>query len=482
MPIHLTCWLLVACLVPAGPLAPQGQPGGPGGGGGAQPAAQGRTSDPEALAQGEAARAQETSLSFAELNEVLISRRAGGAKGREILKHLLDTKLLGRLAEESRLVISPAQLDLRTKELEKSIVAEGAAASLAEYLAQSGVAPDVFREHLRLAMIQEILARRALGTPEGEEVNAEKQEMWLSQVLESRGAQMPPPPWADGVAARCGDLEVRVSDYLEYMRLLLPADDVREDCFQLLLQKRVRARMPDLAPEALAKAVEAELARRRKEHELDPRYRGLSYEQVMGAQGLQAPYLKQDPAVVIAALATLWVDRTQGPEGLRATYAKEREHFDGRYGEAVDTRMIFLRAAELPNQLIPRDFAAAERELDGLKSGIKTADDFGRLARQRTEENSTREKEGRIGFVTRQDERLPPILCEALFQAKPAADGTALVGPVRVQDGVCLLWAGVRRPAPGWEEMAGHVHRELRKRFLEGVLTKDLVRTYLDRP
>ena len=45
-----------------------------------------------------------------------------------------------------------------------------------------------------------------------------------------------------------------------------------------------------------------------------------------------------------------------------------------------------------------------------------------------------------------------------------------------------IIPSGVRRPAPGWEEMSLHVHRELRKRFLEGVLTKDLVRTYLDRP
>lgn len=429
----------------------------------------------------EAARVDDTSLSFAELDQLFIARRAKGPQGREALKHLLDTRLLDALARESRLSISPAELDRRTQEIEARVIAAGEAKNMAEYLERTGVDPVVFREYLRLALIQETLARRALGTPDDQELNGEKQEMWLAQVAEQRGAQFPSPPWADGVAARCGDLEVKVSEFLERLRYLLPSDDVREDCFQLLLQKRVRARLPDLAPEALEKAIDHELARRRQEIENDPRYRGLSYEQVMGAQGMATAYLRQDPAVVIAALATLWVDRSRGDAGLREVYAKEREHFDGRYGEAIEARLLFLRALELPNALVPRDFAGAERELSKLRDSIHGVDDFGRFARERSEERASGEKDGRVGFVTRLDERLPAEVREALFRAKPAADGSALLGPLRTTGGVCLLWAGVRRPAPGWEEMSTHVHRELRKRFLDEVLVRERVRTYLDK-
>ncbi len=433
------------------------------------------------LAADEAARAGETSLSFAELDELLIARRSQGAEGREVLKHLLDTKVLARLAAESRMEISPKEFDARVKEFEAEIVKSGQAANLQQFLDKSGVALDVFRDHMRLSMIQETLARRALGTPATEKLNGEKQEMWLAQVLEQRGAQMPPPPWADGIAARCGDLEVKAKDYLEYLHLLLPADNLREDCFQLLLQKRAHARMPDLSPEALDKALEAELARRRHDFALDPKYRGMTYEQVMGAQGLQAAYLKKDPAVVIAALATLWVDRTNADKGLLAAYNKEREYFDGRFGEAIDARMIFLRASELPNPLIPRDFNAADKELSEWKSSCKTVDDFENLALRNSEENVTREQKGRVGFVTRADERLPKEVREALFNAKPAAVGSAVAGPVRVQGGSCLLWVGLRRPAPGWEEMSTNVHREMRKRFLDDVLKRETVRTYLDK-
>lgn len=469
--MYAFAWILILALQ-AAPAGPDAKPK-------ARPAAASPATPP--LGANEAARAGETSLSMAELDEVLIGRRAMGPKGRESLKHLLDVKLLARLAQESKLVISEAEIDARSKEIEADVVASGAAKNLQEYLESSGVALDVFRDHLRLAMIQETLARRALDTPPDEKLNGEKQKMWLQQVLEQRGAQLPPPPWPDGIAARCGDLEVKVKDFLEYLHLLLPPDDVREDCFQLLLLKRIRARMPDLAPAALNKAVDAELNRRRHDTEIDPHYRGLSYEQVMGAQGLQAAYLQQDPAVVIAALATLWVDRAQGDTGLKAVYAKERELFDGRYGEAIDARMVFLRASTLPNQLIPRDFPAAERELIGWKSSIKNVDDFGKVAREHSEEKNTREQDGRLGYITRGNESLPVELRDALFLAKPAADGTALVGPIRLQGGVCLLWVGVRRPAPGWDEMSINVHRELRKRFLDEALSRDSVRTYLDK-
>lgn len=469
--MYSIAWMLLVVAqagpVPAAPVA-QSRPEG--------------VAAPAILGPNEAARGLDTSISFAELDELLIGRRASGPKGREALKHLLHTKLLGLLAKESRLSIGSKEVDAKAKEIEARLIQSGEAASLAEFLSQSGVPLDVFREHLRLALVQETLARRALGTPPDEELNGEKQEMWLAQVLEQRGAQMPTPPWADGVAARCGDLEVSVKDFLDHLRTVLPAEDVREDCFQLLLLKRMRARMPDLAPEALAKAVDVELERRGRETRDDPRYRGLSYEQVMGAQGLPVAYLRLDPAVLIASLSTLWVDRSQGDQGLRAVYAKERELFDGRFGEAVDARMLFLRASSVPNPLIPRDFPAAEMDLSKWKETVRTADEFGKLARERSEEPFSREKDGRVGFVTRGDDRLPPEVREALFAAKPAVVGTPMVGPVRVQGGACLLWVGVRRPAPGWEEMSLNVHRELRRRFIEELLTRDAVYTYLNKP
>jgi PPIC-type peptidyl-prolyl cis-trans isomerase-like protein len=432
------------------------------------------------------AHADDTLVTAEEYHELLTGRRAMSDEGRKALKHLLRARLLDRLASESKLVVSSADVDARWKELEKEIAASGEASTLDQYLRRQKVEAGVFREFLRLAIVQETLSRRALGIPEGTPVPAEQQEMWLDQIVETRGTELVPPPWKDGIAARCGDLAIPAKDFLEHLRRQLPADDVSEDCYQLLLLKRVRARLPDLAPDALSGAVETELARRRAEVAADPQYKGLAYEQIMAAQGLQAWYLPRDPSVQIAALAQVWVDRTQGPEGLRKHYEKERAWFDGHFGAAVNARAVFLRAAVLTNPLIPRTFDQAERELAALLPKLSTAEDFGHLAKLRTEWTGTREKEGSLGWVTEGNEEVPGEIRAALFARRSgsAEPVSGVIGPVKIttgeMTGCALLWAGARRAAPGWEEMSGHVHRDLRRRFLEEVLPRASVRTWLD--
>jgi hypothetical protein len=428
---------------------------------------------------GVAARALDSTLSFAELDLLLVERRAMSEQGREILKHLLRARLLDRLAQESRLVVGEKDVQKRWQELEREMAASNEGTDLREFLASSGVKESVFREFLRLAIVQETLARRALGVREGQPVHAEQQEMWLDQVIEQRGTHTPMPPWTDGVAARCGDLEVRAGDFVAYLRQQLPPEDVKSDCYQLLLAQRMQQRMPDLAPEALAAAVEAELARRRAEVAADPEYKGLAYETILGSQGVRAAFLPHDPAVRAAALAHLWVDRTHGPEGLRSVYEAERELFDGRHGTARETRVIFLRAARLTNQLIPRSFEEAERELANLKSQITSQADFERLAQTRSEDNATRERGGLLGWVTSHDERVP-VEIRSLVHAQGVDEQGPLQGPLTIPSGCVLVWVGARRAAPGWEEMSAHVHAELRRRFVAEVLPEDAVSTFLD--
>ena len=86
-----------------------------------------------------------------------------------------------------------------------------------------------------------------------------------------------------------------------------------------------------------------------------------------------------------------------------------------------------------------------------------------------------------MGWLTPAAEKMPPELGTIITQTleipegQPQAQG--LAGPVRTANGVVLLWLGVRRPAPSYPVMVGHVRRELRRRFIEqclpakGVLT-----------
>jgi len=428
-----------------------------------------------------AARCREEAVTWAALDELLLARHALGEDGRSALRQLLRARLLDKLARESKLEITEAMLKARWATIDREITAGGKSGGLTAYLEEEGVDPQVFREFLRLGMVQETLARRALGIPEGREVNAEQQEMWLDQVVEQRGTQWPPPPWSDGVAARCGDVSVSAKDFTLFLRTQLPAETVREACYQLLLEQSVRARMPDVAPAALDEAVEAEIGRRRAEVAQDERYKGLSYEQVLAAQGVSLDSIRRDPSVVCAALSTLWVDRSHGEEGLRKVYGEERAAFDGLHGEAREVRALFLRGAIFANQLNPRTFAQAEARLNELAEQVAGPDDFTRLVSEHSEDPATREKQGLLGWVPRGDERVPGVIREAVYAEGGRDRGTGrLVGPVRLTGGAALLWVGARRPAPGWETMRAAVHSELRRRFLDDCLRRDCVVTFLD--
>lgn len=429
-----------------------------------------------------AARGEGVTLAWEEFDRLLVQRYAMSEDGRAALKQLLRARLLDRLASESKLEIGPAQVQARWEQLDREARVGGEPEGLSGTLTDQGVDEAVFREFLRLAMVQEILSRRALGLPEERAVNAEQQEMWLDQVVTQRGSQSPPPPWPDGVAARCGDVSLSVRDYTLFLRTQLDPGLLREACYQMLLERRARARMPDLAAQALSAAVETEIERRREETSRDPRYQGLAYEQILSAQGVLLEGLREDPAVVGAALAHLWVERTAGEEGLRRVYAQERAWFDGRFGEFREVRALFLRGAVLKNQVNPRSIDEAQEQLAELERRVGALEDFERLVAEHSEDPGSKEKGGLLGWVPRGDERVPEVVRQAAFSELGRAVGQGrLVGPVRLPGGAALLWIGATRPAPGWDVMRGEVHRELRRRFLEESLPRDSVVTYLDR-
>lgn len=428
-----------------------------------------------------AARGEGVTLPWEDFDRLLVMRYAMSEDGRAALKQLLRARLLDRLARESQLEIGPAEVQARWEELDRDARAGGQPGGLAEALAAQGVDEEVFREFLRLAIVQETLSRRALGLPPDRPINAEQQEMWLDQIVTQRGSQSPPPPWPDGVAARCGDVKLSVRDYTLFLRTQLAPELLREACYQLLLERKARGRMPDLAGDALAAAVEAEIDRRREETAADPRYKGLSYEQILSAQGVLLDGLREDPAVVTAALANLWVDRTYGEDGLREAYAEERAWFDGRFGEFREVRAIFLRGAVFKNDVNPRTVEEAEQELARLAQQVGQLEDFERLVLEHSEDTGSKGKGGLLGWVPKGDERVPEVIRQAAFgeDGRPVGQGR-LVGPVRLPGGVALLWIGATRPAPGWDVMRVEVHRELRRRFLEEALPRESVVTYLD--
>ena len=420
-------------------------------------------------------------VTLVELDEVLLWRHARTQSGRSALRQLLEVRVLDALAKERKIEVTQAELNARFAELDADARASGQEGGLEAFIDESGVSRTQFREFLRLAIVHERLTRAALGLAASAAVTPEQQETWLAGELERRGYTEEPFPYADGVVARSGDVAVPRADYVAHMRGQIEPDVLEETAYLMLLERAVRRRLPDLSSEGVEKAVEAELARRRVESNEDPRYKGVTYEQLLEAKGLSVEALRRDPAIRAAALAHMFVDRAHDEASLRAVYEAERSWFDGLFGEGVEVRALMLNATERPNELLRRTFEEADARLRDLKRQIESPADFERLVKDLSEDRGTRERGGLLGLVTRGNPQVPKALVEAVFEhldARPGEDVSgAVLGPLRISGGSVLAQLGNRRPTPTWDTMREHVHRELRRRFLEECLSRKAVRS-----
>ncbi len=420
-------------------------------------------------------------LTSAELGPVLLRRYAMSSSGREVLEHFLTTRLLERMAHERRMTVTDADVDRRVAELDRQVRANGSRAGIAGELASNEVDPLEFRELLRMAIVQERLCREALGLPPDSPLNGDQQKIWIEKEMADRGLHAPPPPWSDGVAGRCGDVSVSRAEYETKLRQSLPVEDVRETSYQLLVVKGIRARMPDFSEAARARAIDAEIEHRRREAEADPRYRGAPFERLLSMQGLSLEALRVDPAVELAAFSKAWVARTYPEDALRKVYGEERATFDGRHGEAVRARLLLLRAALLTNPLNPRGFGEAASQLETLARNIATEAEFEAAARSHSEESRTRARGGDLGWLTRVGDGLEELRAGIFADLRtrgPLPAGGRLVGPLRLDEGMALVWLGEARGAPSWDEMKSHVQNELRRRLIEDVLPRDAMVTF----
>lgn len=434
-----------------------------------------------------AAVAGDQTLTYGELDELLLMRHGVSPDGRAALRQLLELKLIDHLAEIDGVRISGQELSRKWSAIDREVRGTGLERGLEQYLEQEGVDAETFREVLRKGLLHEKLTRRALKLGPDDPLGAEQQNLWLTSVLSARPYEEYPHPWQAGIVATSGELQISCAEFAQHLRTMLGHEALTDACYQLLLIKHLQRRMPDLANSALDESIEQEVNRRRREAEADPRFQGAKYEQLLQAKGLSIEGVRRDASTRVAALAHLWIDRSHDAQALRAAYEAERGLFDGLYGEGLELYVLTLKAALFKNDYNPRTFEEAEAELEELRGQMQGTADFKRLAALHSEDLLTRERGGRMGVITRGAVNIPKPLRAAAFEALEQAgeehrddlQGTIL-GPVRIQGSVALLCLGERRPAPSWDTMERYVHREMRRRYLEEVLPRASLATWLD--
>lgn len=422
-------------------------------------------------------------LTQAELDELLVWRHGQAQSGKAAQRSLLELKALEHLTKQRNIQISQADLNARWSEIEQQVIASGEARDLPQFLLDNNVERSTFRRYLLLGIAHERMVRMDLEVADGVKIPGETQKVWLEEQLEGMGYKPALFPWQDGIVATIGPQQVTRAELAEELRSKLPDADLAQACYELLLEKRLMARMPDLAPEALKAALEVEIDRRRRNTAANPKYKGAGYEQLLAAQGLSLETVRRDPAVRSAALSHLWVDRTHDQDALRAVYESERPYFDGQFGEGVEVYLCLLTAGLFKNELIKRNFDEAIEELNTMKVGVESLEQFQQRIVPASEDVDTMKAKGLYGLVTRERREVPAPLREAVFRVLDSKAGDVsgeLVGPIRLAGSVILACLGQRQPAPTWAAMSHKVHTELRARHLAEVLPRGQVRTLYD--
>ncbi len=422
-----------------------------------------------------AARAGGDMVTFAELDTLMLERHGAAPRGKEIATYLAQRALITDLAKDAGLRVTDAELDARVLELDSEMKRAGVEDGIAGELARGGIERGEFRATLRLAILHERLTRRALGLPADAQVSGDQQQIWIDSEVERRGLQMATPPFEDGVAARLGAIEIQAAPLAELIRETLEESEIRDALTQLLLLRRVEARLAAAQVSISEDAVTAEIERRRAEAESDPRYQGVPFENLLAAQGLSTAGLARDPAVRIAALSTRWVETKHSDQALRDAYTSEQAFFENHFGAAVHVRAIFLGGSANPNELARRSATEAEQQLRALAEEIDSAQAFAVRAGSVSEDAEARLRAGEVGWLVRASRALPRDLIAEIHSAPEG-----LFGPHRLPTGAVLLWIGERRSSPSWEVMRSHVQRELRRRFLLECLPPAEILTYLD--
>lgn len=423
-------------------------------------------------------------VTFDQLDELLLWRDGMSPIGQRSLQQLLEVRLVEHLGKAAGITITEEDVAKRTAALDDEIRAGGKQGGLEELMREGGVKLEDFRRYLRLSLVHEELTRRALEIPAGTEVTPDQQELWLQNQLKERGTQAEEFPWTKGVVVTSGDLTITRDEFAAHIRSETPENEQREACYLLLLERAVRARMPELGEAGAAAALDREMERRRAEAEADPKFRGAAYEQILTARGLSVEAVRRDPAIQAAALAHEAVDREHDDESLRAEYEKERRRFDSLFGEAVEVRILYMNASPRPDDPLRPSFKAVEEKLRELREGIRSPEDFLAAVEIHSQDRGTRERKGLLGNLSRAGDSADLAgLRQAAFAVvdrAPDACAGEVFGPVRLTNGAALAMLGDRIPAPTWPQMRKNVHQDLRRRFLEATLVREQVVSYLD--
>ncbi len=389
--------------------------------------------------------------------------------GRAACTQLVKSELVRRAAQASGVWPSQESVQQRWNELKAQLRAAGRDIEKEPALRNTG--EKALLDYLAIDLAHEQLVRKELSLGKSEQVSPAMLELWVKEARERAKVVDDPDQLPLGTAARIGEDGVPL---LALGMLLLRSSEQSElDKFvrQVVALDGIEQAARENGVEATPEDLRAELELRRTMADKDPRYGGLSFEQLLRAQGLTPDLLAQSRVFRAQTLQKKLIAKLHPRQQLLARLASDREAELQRFGPRRNLAIVFVRALEEPNALVPKDFAKAEEQLRAAKQRLDT-ETFANVARIESDDAGTKMRGGDCGWIARKGRDLPEPVLEAAW----ALPQGGVSDVVRAKDGCYLVKTLGIEPTLDDDAIIGRMRESLVEEFTINLMKRADIR------
>ena len=326
-------------------------------------------------------------------------------------------------------------------------------------------------DYLAIGLAQQEMTRRAAGLAEGEQPDPDLVSLWMKEArarhkIVTDQERLPP-----GVVAKVDDREIGLLDLGRVLSRTQPIEEQRAFAQQVVL----RQLLADETRKAGISITDADLDRaliaRRAAVEANPAAQGIPYEELLRSVGHTEATLREDPAFLANLQRQLLVEQLHPVATLKQQIADDPDGIRAQHGARRHLAVLFLRASEEDNPLVPRDFADSTEVAEKLREAIlEGSAPLPELALRFSEHLPSKRNRGDAGWVHRASKSLPEEVLAAAWQLAIHE----LSEPIRSDAGVWLVRALEVEP-PASEEVL--IDRMRFGSWNVGVHPKDLLDT-----
>jgi PPIC-type PPIASE domain len=396
----------------------------------------------------------------------LARRHRNSQGGKQTIEHLVEVLLVKQAAMEAGLMPTAEEVHAEIRTHEAKL--RQRKMDLDTYLARGRMTRADFAAHAALGMAQMRLVSKILKVPP-EKVTPQHTALWTREARNKAHVEMDPTKLSPGVLARVGKHgEVTSLDVGRVLFMKVSKGMLRETVNRMVFEQCIAYESSRLDIKLTKVDLEKQFARRVKRFESDPRNQGVKYEQWLQAFGSDKKRELESRSLRTTLLHGKLVERRHPDAFLDKRFAANKEAMLRRHGARRAISVIFIRATDKPNKILRRDFPAARKHLDEIRTAIiDKKRSFATMAKIATDDPAAKQKGGRLGWQHgeytkgNRDQRAPTEVLKAAF----AMNVGDISQPIKTERGYYLVWLSGIEPVPEASVIRKRMLGEMAERY-----------------